>query len=212
MQKKNAAVYGGTQKRVGTAPRKISAPAGVDREIALSLGVFRKNAAFVKSVSGKPNKLSDTTLYIAADASGFAGIQPILDSNTKKMVGITNFDGNTLNTGRNIVINGVRLMYTTDGDSVKSADWQNNDRLPAELQNAEVVMKQGGEQIFAMPLTDLQGYKYDDWRKVTDRPFVRNNEPISIELQIPSEVTVPLATATVKQFIRFEFRVTQSKS
>lgn len=210
MQKKNASAATISNKR--PAGTRVSSAASVDRELALSMAQFQRNRANVKSVDGKPTKLSDTTVYVAFNASGFAGKQAILTPNTKKLVGITNFDGQMLNTGRNLVISGVRLLNTSEGDDLVSADWQNNDRLTMELQNAEVIMSQGGARILAMPLTDLQGFKFDDFRKLSDRPFVKNNEPIVIEIELPAGVTVPVETATVKQYCRFEFRVTESRS
>ena len=113
-------------KRTGIKP--VQNLSNMDRDLANNIAVLRKNKAFVKSADGKPTKVSDTTLYIAADAQGFSGIQPIMDSNTKKLVGITNFDGNKLNTGKAFIVSKARLLYTTSGDSLTKADWQNQTR------------------------------------------------------------------------------------
>lgn len=208
----------GARSTKRTQTRRVPTLSNVDRELEQSIAVLQRNAAFVKSVDGKPTKVSDTTLYINADASGFSGIQPIMDSNTKRLVGLTNFDGNKLNSGKAFVISAIRLSYSTNGNGVEDADWQNEDRLPSELQNAEVVMSQNGMPILSMPLSDLQGFKFDDYRRIADKPIILPNEPISIDIHFPSGVQVPVKKAktttlpAIEQFIRLEFRGTKSKS
>lgn len=192
--------------------RPTASPVISGGELARSKSIFRKNIAYVKGVDGRTPDIKDSTLYIAADASGIAGKKDLLTANTKALVGITNFDGNKLNTGRNVVINSARLLYTTDGAEIVSADWQNEDRLPAELQNAEVVVTQGGRLVLSMPLSDLQGDKFQAWRKFANTPFLKANEPISVQLELPEGVTAPVSDGTVQSFIRFEFRVHQSKA
>lgn len=205
MVKKNSSTIGGNRKRPATGAT-IS-----NSEMARAKSIFRRYLPFVKGADGKIPTPSDTTLYVAFNASGVAGKVDLITANTKPVVGVTNFDGNKLNTGRNIVIAAARILYTTDGSELVSSDWQNEDRLPAELQNAEIVITQGGKSILSMPLTDLQGDKFQAWRKFSDTPFIKNNEIIKMELQLPEGVTAPIESGTVKSNIRFELRVLQTQ-
>lgn len=203
-----------TAKKIGNpnATNKRVTTAGMDREIALGVNAFKRDARYSKAVAGGRVKFRDTTLYIAFDAAGFGGKQALLTPNTKKLVGITNFDADKLNTGRNVCISAARLLYSTEGASLQTADWYNNDRLCPELQNSEVVITQAGVKVFSIGLTDLFGHKFSDFRQITDRPLLHQNEPINIEIQTPDGVTVPTATAQINQFCRLEFRVIESKN
>lgn len=201
-----------TVKRVAAQATKRPSTAGTDRDIALAMNSFGRNERYAKSVAGKRAKLRSTTAYIAFDASGFSRKQAVVNSNTKKAVGTTNLDGDKLNAGRDLQISAARILYSTDGATLQTADFQNEDRLPAELQNAEVVIAQAGNKVLSMPLTDLFGHKFSDFREITDRPVLVANEPFTIEIEMPVGVTVPLSTATINQYCRFEFRVIESKS
>ena len=60
-------------------------------------------------------KLVDKTFYLNIKVDGMSGINQLVDANTKKIVGITNFDGNQLNSGRDVVIDAIRIQFTTRG-------------------------------------------------------------------------------------------------
>lgn len=210
MIRKSIAPIGASRKRPQTAVVNNS-------DMARAKSVFNLNNAHVKGANGRMPLPKETTLYIAFDASGIAGKVDLLTATTKPVVGITNFDGNKFNTGRNAVIRSLRVLYSTDGDGLTSADWQNEDRLPAELQNAELVITQGGNAVVSIPLTDLQGDKFVAWRSFSNTPFLKNNEPISIQISMPEGVTAPIEkakTATapaVKSYLRLESRVFETR-
>jgi hypothetical protein len=85
-----------------------------------------------------------------------SGINELVDANTKKVVGVTNLDGNQLNSGRDVVIDAIRVQYTIKGEKIENADWQSRDTLPAELQNAELRLIQTNDMLIDLPLTDVQ--------------------------------------------------------
>jgi hypothetical protein len=107
-------------------------------------------------------KLVDKTFYLNVRVDGMSGINELVDANTKKVVGITNLDGNQLNSGRDVVIDAIRVQYTTRGEKIENADWQSRDTLPAELQNAELRLIQTNDMLIDLPLTDVQNFKQDD--------------------------------------------------
>ena len=65
-----------------------------------------------QAVRPQPTKLVDKTFYINVKVDGMSGINQLVDSNTKKLVGVTNFDGNLLNSGRDVVIDSIRTLFT----------------------------------------------------------------------------------------------------
>lgn len=153
-------------------------------------------------------KLTDTTLYVAFNAKGIGGIQHLLDSNTKRLVGVTNFDGNQLSAGRDVIIDGVRMFVTTTGTLPENADWQLTKNFDPVLLNSEVHLKQKDGSLIDMPVTDLTGFKNDDFRDISSTPLLKALETIELELETPKGQSVSNANDI---FVRIEFRVTQAK-
>lgn len=161
-----------------------------------------------QSVRPQATKLVDKTFYLNVKVDGMSGINQLVDANTKKLVGVTNFDGNLLNSGRDVVIDSIRTMFTSDGKGVESANWQNTERIPAELQNADLRLIQTNDMLIDLPMTDTQNFKDADHRPIATTPLLRAKEEFKIELEFPKGVTIP---AGKPLFMRLEFRVTEAK-
>ncbi|MGH2667145.1 hypothetical protein [Flavobacterium sp.] len=164
-----------------------------------------------QAVRPQPTKLVDKTFYLNLRVDGMSGINQLVDANTKKIVGITNFDGNILNSGRDVVIDAIRLQFTTTGEKLESANWQSRDTLPAELQNADLRLIQTNDMLIDLPLTDTQSFKNEDYRPIATTPLLRAKEEFKLELEFPKGVTVPAAKIGGGMFLRLEFRVTEAK-
>ena len=164
-----------------------------------------------QAVRPQPTKLVDKTFYLNLRVDGMSGINQLIDPNTKKIVGITNFDGNILNSGRDVVIDAIRVQFTTKGQRIESADWQSRDTLPAELQNADLRLIQTNDMLIDLPMTDVQAFKNEDYRPIATTPLLRAKEEFKLELEFPKGVTVPLAKEGTGMFLRLEFRVTEAK-
>lgn len=161
-----------------------------------------------QTVRPQATKLVDKTFYLNVKVDGMSGINQLVDANTKKIVGITNFDGNLLNSGRDVVIDSIRTLFTSDGTSVENANWQNAERIPAQLQNADLRLIQTNDMLIDLPMTDTQNFKQDDHRPIATTPLLRAKEEFKLEIEFPKGVTVP----NVKPlFMRLEFRVTEAK-
>ncbi|MGV1011786.1 MAG: hypothetical protein ACOYBS_05000 [Flavobacterium sp.] len=162
-------------------------------------------------VGPQATKLVDKTYYLNVKVDGMSGINELVDANTKKVVGITNFDGNLLNSGRDVVIDAIRVQFTTRGQKIESADWQSRDTLPAELQNADLRLIQTNDMLIDLPLTDVQNFKNEDYRPIATTPLLRAKEEFKLELEFPKGVTVPILKEGAGMFLRLEFRVTEAK-
>jgi hypothetical protein len=162
------------------------------------------------TVRPQATKLVDKTFYLNVKVDGMSGINQLVDANTKKIVGITNFDGNQLNSGRDVVIDAIRIQFTTRGSKMESADWQSRDTLPAELQNADLRLIQTNDMLIDLPLTDIQNFKYDDYRPIATTPLLRAKEEFKLELEFPKGVNVPMKEG-LSMYLRLEFRVTEAK-
>jgi len=159
-----------------------------------------------QAVRPQATKLVDKTFYLNVKIDGMSGINQLVDSNTKKLVGVTNFDGNLLNSGRDVVIDSIRALFTSVGAGVESANWQNSERIPAELQNADLRLIQTNDMLIDLPMTDTQNFKDADHRPIATTPLLRAKE--EFKLEFPKGVTVPTGKPL---FMRLEFRVTEAK-
>lgn len=175
----------------------------------------KRNSAFEqlqkRGLIGQGARLTDTNKYLIVDISGASGIFPLMDSNTKKSVGVTNFDGNKLNAGRHLVIDGVKIEKATGGTTKETATFLGNTTLPAELTNTEFRVEQKGLIPIDIPTLELNqradstfGIKARDF---STAPVLVASEEIGMFLQFPSGVTAPLGT-----IIRISFDVHQIKT
>ncbi|MBY0485934.1 MAG: hypothetical protein K2P85_01885 [Flavobacteriaceae bacterium] len=165
-----------------------------------------------KNPVARQTKISDRTYFLNVDLGGVGGgIVNLIDNKMKKEIGITNFDGNMLSPGRAVTIRSVRALYTTKGRTLQEADWQNGDRLPAEIQASELYFIQGDNKIIDLPLTDVQGFKQADHRGLITNAMVRTQEEFFIQLEFPKTVSVKPNTDATKQFLRLEFRLAEAK-
>jgi hypothetical protein len=115
-----------------------------------------------------------------------------------------------LKSGLDLVIDSLRMQYTTKGDSVSNADWQNRDVLPAELQGVELRLAQSSHNLIELPLTDIQNFKQIDYRDLSITPTLRAKETFKLQLEFPKGVSVPKVQGK-SAFCRLEFRVTSAK-
>lgn len=162
------------------------------------------------SESGK-TYLTDKTFYLNVDLSGKGGGRAeLVDSNTRRIEGITNFDGNKLNAGRDIVIDSVRFIEAVDGaTSIQTADFSNTDgKAHASLAHAELRVEQAGKVLIDLPLTDFNKSDGDTvhFRDISTMPILKAEEEFNIYLVLPNGVTVP-----ANKYGRFEFRGIQAK-
>lgn len=152
--------------------------------------------------------LTDKTIYISKSLKGMGGIVKLIDVNTKKEVGVTNFDGNKLNVGRDYIIDGVRVLTDGVASNVKNSDWVKGTGGNVELVNCEIRIKQDNQLLFDMPISDITNFNFDEFRDISTSPIIRSGEEFEIELEFPQGVSV---ASDNELNIRIEFRVHQGK-
>lgn len=155
-------------------------------------------------------ELTDKTLYLNVSVKGHGGTIQLIDVNTKREVGVTNIDGIKLNAGRDYILDGIRLLRgSTASASVRSEKYTSTGTLVEALQNAEIRIKQGGNLLVDMPISDLfNGSSEELFRSMSTSPLIRSNMEYEFEIEYPKGVSVP---SDVENNIRFELRVHQAK-
>lgn len=154
---------------------------------------------------------SDMVYYVNAKVTGASNTISLIDSTTKKVAGITNFDGNVIGLGKAFPVSAMRVLYSTEGASEGAVNWQNREFLPAELQNAQLTLKQGKNILVSLPLTDLQNFKMKEFRMLATLPVLRDKEPFELEIEMPKNEILPLKGA-LQDYLRIEFKGVQRKS
>jgi hypothetical protein len=155
--------------------------------------------------------LTDKTLYLNVNVKGQGGTIALIDVNTKREVGVTNLDGNRLNAGRDYIIDGVRVLRgTTASASVKNEVYSQTGTLHSVLHNAEVRIKQNGNILLDMPISDLYNpaSTAEVFRNISTSPLIQSNMEFEFEIEYPKGLAIP---GDADLNIRFEFRAHQAK-
>lgn len=190
------------------APRRMGRPQKQVINPALKTALADFQTPRGSNAPQRKRNIIDTTFYLNVDVKGASGIMNLVDSNTKRVVGITNFDGNALNAGREISIRGVRLLMGSKSETdIKNADY-NFGYVTPEVKNAELRIIQGENRLIDMPVSDIVQFKDADFRSLITNAFIKSQEDFRIELEFPKGVSVP---TSVSAFIRLEFRLAESK-
>jgi hypothetical protein len=179
------------------------------------VNAIQKLQARSKAVGGTrnnlPTKVSDTTMYLVHRVDGNASIIELTDEQTKKEVGVTNFDGNKLAKGRNFVMDEMKVTLAKDGLVAKNVDWKGKKvTLIPELANAELKISQGENMLLSISVSDLSlSNDDDDFRTIGSTPVFGEETPIKWVLTYPNGVAVPAET-TDGLFLKIECRGFQS--
>lgn len=154
--------------------------------------------------------LTDKTIYLNVNVRGQGGTIQLIDVNTKREVGVTNLDGNRLNAGRDYIIDGIRVLKgTTASANVRNEKYTTAGVLVEALQNAELRIKQGGNILMDLPMSDVfNGSQNELFRNISTSPLIVSNKEFEFEIEYPKGVSVP---ADADMNIRFEFRAHQAK-
>jgi len=119
--------------------------------------------------------------------------------------GITNFDGNVLNNGRDIVIDSMRFVEALDGaTSIVTADFSNTDgKACQQLSHAQFFLEQDGVVLIDLPFTDINKSDANavEFKEIATQPIVLSGKEFDMYIKLPNGVTVP-----ANKYGRFEFR------
>jgi len=180
----------------------------VSNAIAL---VQARRKALNLPVSAVPTKVTDTTLYLVARVDGLSNIAKLTNDDTRRKPGITNFDGNKLADGRDVVIDSMKVTLAKDGLVLNNVDWfGTSQNLTQELANAELKLVQANKVLFSIPLSDLSlSNDNDNYRDIASTPYLAAKEPIEWVLEFADGATVP-AEAVNGLFIKIECRAIQT--
>ena len=164
-----------------------------------------------KVIDLKKLDYNDQVLYLNAKITGASNTISLVDSTTKKVNGITNFDGNVLGLGKSFPISAMRVLYSNAGANETVANWQDKTTLPAELQNSVLTITQNNNVLVSLPLTDLQNFANKEFRSLATVPVIVDRSPFTITIEMPKEARLD-APVGKQCFFRLELKGIEIKS
>jgi hypothetical protein len=152
----------------------------------------------IADLNNKSLMLSPETLYVKKEITG-GGIINLIDANTLNLPGISNFDKNTLQSGRIFVFDQIAIQYKSDTGSGKEGSLQYNAAAPAELQNAIFRISQNGKKVIELPVVDLHNLaagnnRADQYTSLKALGLLVDDKTIEMQLIFPAGVALSGAT------------------
>lgn len=129
---------------------------------------------------------TDSELFIRKNmGTGANGSINLLSGVTTAEIGVTNFNGNKLDSDRIFVLDALTINYgvAADNTAVSAVDYST--ALPAALKCANLVVKQNGKTLVSLPVSAIADAKYTDerYRELAGFQLLEDGKTISIELE-----------------------------
>lgn len=124
-----------------------------------------------------------TTLY-ASSAFSAGGTTEILTTNVVQEQGVTNFDGNRLEKGRNFVVTGVTVLYGEDETNKRVWEVDYTKELPSVLKNSSLIIRQENEPLLEVFIKDIDLCKTQNNKFKLMEAFALIKESYPVELLI----------------------------
>ena len=121
---------------------------------------FLANHAASKGINMPISRMKPTPtgLYIASQFTA-GGKVSLLQNVTVKQVGVTNFDGQTLEQDRYAVIDGGTIMYGEAAPTTKVWEVDYSKDLPDAHKNSQLVVMQQTDGVISLPIEDINNAK-----------------------------------------------------
>lgn len=161
------------------------------------------SAQLISDIQSGKVALIPETLYLRKQISG-GSIITLLDTNSRNIPGICNFDTNILNPGRILVFDQIAIGYKSGATTGLEGALSYNSAAPKELQNAIFTISQNGKVIFSKPFGDVHNIGTsvkgeDNYTELKALGLLVDNKPITLQLQFAPGVV--LDDSTVKHYI-----------
>ncbi len=136
-------------------------------------------------------KPTPSELYVQGVITA-GGTQDLLGGSTVQEKGVTNFDGNRLQKGRIFAISDVTVQYGTANGGTKPYNVSYGDELPAQLENATLVVRQKNEVIVKLPISAIQNAKKSDnyYRALGAFALIEPEHQVEMSIEFPSGTSI----------------------
>lgn len=163
------------------------------------------SAQLISDIQSGKVALIPETLYLRKQISG-GSIITLLDTNSRNIPGVCNFDTNVLNPGRILIFDQIAIGYKSGATVGLEGALAYNAAAPAALQNAIFTISQNGKVLFSKPFGDMHNLQTgasqnaeDAYTELKALGLLVDNKPITMQLQFAPGVV--LDDTTVKHYI-----------
>lgn len=152
--------------------------------------------------------LKPTEHFVRKDMSGAAGITHLIDNTTEQRQGVSSIDKGKLPTSEAFILDAIAIKLGK-GETAGSADY---DKKPVSvLRNAELVITQGGREVFNAPVASLAneytGSKIDDdFHKLGGLVYLGDDRDFVASLKFPTGETMPAKDGDDLHFVEIRMR------
>lgn len=163
--------------------------------VLLPMGAMSNSLKIELEKSSDNITLQPYELFVRKDLSGAGGIWEVVNSTTKKEQAICNISEGQLDTNEIFIFNEIALFYGKDAQG-KVGSVKYNQAAPAELENAEFEIIQGGRKILNIPVRSIHNANtgrnvQDDFTILSSLCYIKDNESFSMQLKFPNGVALP---------------------
>lgn len=154
-------------------------------------------------------KVMENVNYLRKQVIVGAGTVELLDANTAKIKGISDYDKNQLSADTVQIITDIRVGYDATQTAVgKEALLTYQSALPASVRSARLIIKQGGSVVYSMPLADLNNVhtgnnNQDDYLSLAIPVVLVGNIDTNFDIEFPVGAT---PDATNKEYFELAFK------
>lgn len=176
------------------------------------------SAQLVSDIQNGKVALIPETLYLRKQIAG-GSIITLLDTNSRNVPGICNFDTNILNPGRILVFDQITIGYKSGATVGLEGALSYNAAAPKELVNSIFTISQNGKVVFSKPFGDIHNLATgasqnanDAYTELKALGLLVDNKAITMQLQFAPGVV--LDDSTVKHYIEIRLNglATSAKS
>lgn len=188
----------------------------MENQLEQSLSILRANAdrvpgSLVQAFQAGKIKVLSNVIILRKEVT-VGNTQQLVDSSTKKIAGVSDFDGNILADNRALIVGGIRIGYSTDASAGKEAELEYITALPIAYRNSRLRITQGGI-IFDYPLSCLSnphtGRNLNDDIVMLPQSFVFvPGQEFSMELIAPKNAVI---AGTNKHYLEFSFYAEETR-
>jgi len=188
-------------------------------------GAFAKEAANSASLqacarpgsNGQAYKNADRVLILTGEITS-AGSKEYFQEIVKKELGVTNFDGNKLNVGRNAAVTHVAFMYDTVTAAGNTEDWKEivktlafDKAAPGALLNADTRFEDDVKPLIELPVFEMHNTETTQtndqkYRALGDLRILEAEKAFQFHINVPSGKT-GLDVSTNRHFFKLVMRV-----
>lgn len=170
--------------------------------------------------AGSAYKNADRVLILTGEITS-GGSKEYFQEIVKRELGVTNFDGNKLNVGRNAAVTEVAFMYDFVDKAGNTEDWKEivktlafDKAAPGALLNAETVFEDDVKPLIELPVFEMHNTETTQtndqkFRALGDLRILEADRPFKFHINVPSGKT-GLDVASKRHFFMLVLRVGQT--